>query len=67
MYFVNAIGESNSFDPDQARPLSSLFWVETVSKDYQQQQDIQASKELQLVLQKSDQICDMPQENMSES
>ena len=32
----NAIRVSNSLDPDEARHLSGLIWVQTVSKGYQQ-------------------------------
>ena len=34
--FKNTVRVSNSLDPDQARQLSGLIWVQSVYKDYQQ-------------------------------
>ena len=43
--FGNTIRVSHSLDPDQARHLSGLIWVQAVCKGYQQKTKVAASKE----------------------
>ena len=46
--FRNTIRVSNSLDPEQARQMSGLVWVQTVCKGYQQKN--LEGKELKVVI-----------------